>query len=136
MDEIPVLYLHLIKNIKRCSNVEIIEYDKYVKAIRTVIHKAPAILYFQIAEELERFGAITRINHKFIRLENKKSIDLELKKLEKSIDQNKISSNREVLKQIQDLRAYLKVQKGYIRINEAKAIQRRLNELKQYVFPI
>ncbi len=81
MDDIPILYLYMFRNIKRISSNEVIEYCKFVEALRKVIHKAPFPVYTKIAQEMLNYGLFEYVNKHFIRVKTNKDIDKKLREL-------------------------------------------------------
>jgi len=83
--QFPCLYVTIFRNVRSRSVNDIIEYNKFVEGVRTILYKAPACLYRNIAHEMITMGFFEQCNHKYIRIIKNKQIEKEVAKLKPHI---------------------------------------------------
>jgi hypothetical protein len=78
-----ILYVYLFRNIIKKSNCQIISCEDYKKALNSIIQskKVPAIVYWQIANEMIDMGLLNRVDKRTYKITITNSAKKELSRL-------------------------------------------------------
>lgn len=86
MEDIPIIYAYIYRNIKNISyRCRIIDSEVVIKSLRKIIYKAPATVYRDIFTDMEKMGLLKRLDRRKYLLLSNQACDKKIKRLKEYV---------------------------------------------------